>query len=275
MADEATTTPTSEGDELTIKNVGYELFIGGLSILSIFNLIALWLFVTNENIRMVLDIMNAVMTPIFLGDFFYRFFTAESKSTYFFRRFGWADLLSSIPLPQVKILRLFRIWRVIRLFRTFGARNLWNEFVTHRADNALLTVAFFVLCVLEFGSISVLKAESTSPDANIKSASDAIWWCYVTITTVGYGNRYPVTNWGRLVGILVMSVGVGLFGTLAAYLSQSFLSPGKKKEKAQAETTSAGDDPKQRLAEILRQLEVQEKATAELRGQLEEVTKLL
>ena len=275
MADEVSTTPTSDSKDLKIKNIGYELFIGGLSILSIYNLIALWLFVTNENIRMVLDIMNAIMTPIFLGDFCYRFFTAESKSTYFFRRFGWADLLSSIPLPQVKILRLFRIWRIIRLFRTFGARNLWNEFVTHRADNALLTVAFFVLCVLEFGSMAVLKAESASSDANIKTASDAIWWCYVTITTVGYGDRYPVTNWGRLVGILVMSVGVGLFGTLAAYLSQSFLSPGKKKEEAKEEASSTSDDPKQRLTEILRQLEAQEKATAELRGQLEEVTKLL
>ncbi len=274
MADKATTTPPDDSNEIKIKNVGYELFIGGLSILSIFNLVMLWLFVTNENIRMVLDIMNAVMTPIFLGDFCYRFFTAPSKSTYFFRRFGWADLLSSIPLPQVKVLRVFRIWRVIRLFRTFGARNLWNEFVTHRADNALLTVAFFVLCVLEFGSMAVLKAESTSPDANITSASDAIWWCYVTITTVGYGDRYPVTNWGRLVGVLVMSVGVGLFGTLAAYLSQSFLSPSKKEEKAKAEGP-VGDDPKQRLAEILQQLEAQEKATAELRGKLEEVTKLL
>ena len=120
--------------------------------------------------------------------------------------------------------------------------------------------------------MAVLKAESLSPDANITSASDAIWWCYVTITTVGYGDRYPTTNWGRIVGIIVMSVGVGLFGTLAAYLSQVFLSPGKKKEKA-PEAQSAADDPKQRLAEILQQLEVQEKATAELRGKLEEVTR--
>ncbi len=83
MADKATAAPPGDNKELTIKNIGYELFIGGLSILSIYNLLLLWLFVTNENIQMVLDIMNAIMTPIFLGDFFYRFFTAESKQHLF------------------------------------------------------------------------------------------------------------------------------------------------------------------------------------------------
>jgi voltage-gated potassium channel Kch len=272
VAEDTPTPQIGKGKEL--KNIGYELFIGGLSILSILNLVLLWLFVKNEDIQMVLYIMNAIMTPIFLGDFFYRFFTAESRNSYFFRGFGWADLISSLPLPQFKILRVFRLWRVIRLFRKFGARNLVNEFIYHRADNALLTVAFLVLCVLEFGSLAVLKAESSSPDANITNAADAIWWCYVTITTVGYGDKYPTTNWGRFVGILVMSVGVGLFGTLAAYLSQIFLAPGKKKEKVE-EDQVAPEDPKQRLAEILQQLEAQEKAAAELRGKLEEVTKLL
>ena len=270
MTKERIVAPKAKHREL--KNIGYELFIGALSILSIINLVLLWQFIANENIQMVLSIMNAVMMPIFMGDFLYRFFTAENRNRYFFKGFGWADLLSSLPFPQLKILRVFRLWRVIRLFMEFGVRNLVTEFVTHRAENALLTVGFLVLCVLEFGSIGVLKAESTSPDANITNASDALWWVYVTITTVGYGDRYPVTNWGRLVGVLVMTTGVGLFGTLAAYLSQSFLSPGKPKPKSDQ---GVPDEPKQRLAEILQQLEAQEKATAELRGKLEEVTKLL
>ena len=270
MTKEGTVAPKAKRREL--KNIGYELFIGALSILSIINLVLLWQFVDSESIQMVLYIMNAIMMPIFLGDFFYRFFTAESRNGYFFRGFGWADLLSSLPFPQLKILRVFRLWRVIRLFMEFGVRNLVTEFVTHRAENALLTVGFLVLCVLEFGSLGVLKAESTSANANITNASDALWWVYVTITTVGYGDRYPVTNWGRFVGVLVMTTGVGLFGTLAAYLSQAFLAPGKPKPK---EEQPAANDPKQRLAEIVQQLEAQEKATAELRGKLEEVKNLL
>jgi voltage-gated potassium channel len=154
----------------------------------------------------------------------------------------------------------------------FGFRNLVHEFVTHRAENALLTVGFLVLCVIEFGSIFVLRAETAAPNANITSPSDALWWVYVTITTVGYGDRYPVTNWGRVVGIVVMTAGVGLFGTLSGYLAQTFLAPNKAKEEEAAPDTS---DPKQRLDEILRQLEAQEQATAELRGKLEEVKNLL
>jgi voltage-gated potassium channel len=255
-----------------LKNIGYELFIGSLSVLSIVNLVLLWLFVANETIETVLYVINAIMMPIFLGDFFYRLYTAESRSGYFFRGFGWADLLSSLPFPQAKILRLFRLWRVIRLFMEFGFTNLVHEFITHRAENALLTVGFLVLCVIEFGSIAVIRAESTAANANITTPSDALWWVYVTITTVGYGDRYPVTNWGRIVGIVVMTAGVGLFGTLSGYLAQTFLSPSKQKE--EEPQTNAGE-PKQQLEEIMRQLEAQEQATAELRSKLEQVKNLL
>lgn len=116
-------------------------------------------FVDDPSLETVLQVINAIMFPIFLGDFLYRFFTSEDRSQYFFRGFGWADLLSSLPFQQVKIFRVFRIWRVVRLFMEFGARNLVHEFVTHRAENALLTVGFLVLCVLEFGSLAMLAAE--------------------------------------------------------------------------------------------------------------------
>lgn len=256
-----------------LKPIGYELFIGALSILSILNLVLL-LFVKDPALETVIDVINGFMMPIFLGDFLYRFFTAESKSGYFFRNFGWADLLSSLPFPQLKILRLFRLWRVYRLFLKFGARNLLNEFVAHRADNALFTVVFLVMCVLEFGALAVLKAELLSPTANITNASDAIWWAYVTITTVGYGDKFPTTNWGRIVGVLVMTAGVGLFGTLAGFLSNKLLTQPAPKE-APAEASSAGADPKARIADLKRMIEAQEKATADLRAKLDEIDALL
>ncbi len=264
---------TSETREL--KAIGYELFIGALSILSIVNLLLL-MVTADPNLDAVLQAINAVLFPIFLGDFVYRFVTAESRAGYFWRGFGWADLLSSLPFARVKILRLFRIWRVIRLFKAFGARNLLNEFIQHRAENALLTVAFLVLCVLEFGSLAVLRAERASPNANIASAADALWWAYVTITTVGYGDRFPVTNWGRIVGVLVMTAGVGLFGTLSGFLANKFLTPPAPKAPAEPSADPAdATDPRAKIAELIRLVEAQEEAAAELKAKLDEISKIL
>jgi voltage-gated potassium channel len=256
-----------------LKNLGYEMFIGALSILSIVNLVLSYMFQQNRNLQYVVLIMNAFFMPIFLADFFYRLFTAESKTFYFFRNFGWADLLSSLPVAQLKVLRLFRLWRVIRLVRNFGLRNMLRELIDNRAANALLTVVFLVLCVLEFGSLAVLSAEQFAQGANITNASSALWWAFVTITTVGYGDRYPVTNMGRLVGVFVMIAGVGLFGTLSGFLANTFLAPPKKKEAA--EVPAEPSDPKARLAEIRRMLEVQEQTTADLKAKLDEIDKLL
>lgn len=121
--------------------------------------------------------------------------------------------------------------------------------------------------------MAVLSAESSAPDANITTASDAVWWAYVTITTVGYGDQYPVTNAGRVVGILVMTAGVGLFGTLSGFLANLFLSPGKPKEPEVA--TADSNDPKAKIAELKRLIEAQEKATADLKAKMEEFDSLV
>jgi hypothetical protein len=255
-----------------LKNMGYEMFVGALSVLSIVNLVLSYMFQQNRNLQYVVLIMNALFMPIFFADFVYRFFTAESKTGYFFRNFGWADLLSSLPFPQLKILRMFRLWRVIRLMRNFGLRNMVRELIENRAANALLTVVFLVFCVLEFGSLAVLGAEQYADGANITNASSALWWTFVTITTVGYGDRYPVTNAGRLVGVFVMIAGVGLFGTLSGFLANTFLSPPKKKEEPPPAELS---DPKARIAEIRRMLEAQEQASADLKAKLDEIDNLL
>jgi voltage-gated potassium channel Kch len=257
-----------------LKGMGYEMFIGALSVLSIVNLVFSVLFQKDQNLQYVVLIMNAVFMPIFFADFLYRLFTAESKAVYFFRNFGWADLLSSLPFAKFKILRMFRLWRVIRLLRKFGLRNMVHELIDNRAGNALLTVVFLVFCVLEFGSIAVLSAEQFADGANITNASSALWWAFVTITTVGYGDRFPVTNGGRLVGIFVMIAGVGLFGTLSGFLANTFLAPPKKKEEPAAPATDPGD-PKTRLAEIRHMIEAQEQATADLKTKLDEIDKLL
>lgn len=244
-----------------LKSVGYEIFVGILSILSIVNLVLLYA-ADDENLSQILFVMNALLSGIFMGDFLYRLFTAESKFDYFFRRFGWADLLASLPFEQVKILRLFRLIRVVRLLRELGPRNAARDLIEDRAGSALLMLLLMGLLVLEFGSLEMLNIEQYASGANITSSSDALWYVIVTISTVGYGDRYPVTNAGRTVGVLIIVVGVGIFGTFTGYLANLFLAPSKKARPAADASTS--DDPRVKVREIQHLLAQQQKAVNDM-----------
>lgn len=213
-----------------LKNTSYELFIASLSILSIINLIFISFFSQySRNAVGILGIMNGLFSFIFLVDFVYRIYISPSKSKYFFKEFGWADLLASLPFAQFKILRVFRLIRIFRISKKYGFKNLLKNFIKSRGESALLTIFLLIIILLEFGGISILRIESQSPDANIKTPSDALWWIIVTVTTVGYGDKFPVTDYGRLMGVLVMGVGIGLVGTLTGFLANAFLAPQNKK----------------------------------------------
>jgi hypothetical protein len=227
----------SEGEmkkEERKMNLGYEIFVGVLSILSIVN-IFLGLLIPDPDLTGVINIMNGLFSIIFLGDFTFRILTAPSKGKYFFRDFGWADLFASLPFPQAKILRVFRLFRVYRLMRDVGPKKIADTLIKDRAGSALYVLLLMGVMVLEFGALGVLKAEKTNPDANIKTASDAVWYVLVTISTVGYGDRYPTTSPGRIWGAIIIVVGVGIFGTFTGFLANFFLSPGKKEEEAAPE----------------------------------------
>jgi voltage-gated potassium channel len=210
-----------------LKHAGYEIFVGILSILSIVN-IALLYAVDDADLDAVLMAMNVLISVIFLGDFTYRLLSSESKSTYVFREFGWADLLASLPFAQAKILRVFRIARVFRLMRAYGAKRIVRSLVADRAGSALASLLLMGILVLELGSLEMLNLEQDAPGANITTGSDAIWYVIVTISTVGYGDRFPVTNGGRLFGAVIIIIGVGIFGTFTGYLANLFLAPRKR-----------------------------------------------
>ncbi len=97
-----------------------------------------------------------------------------------------------------------------------------RRLLERRAELAFLAASLVSLLILLLASISILSFEDV-PEANIKGPEDALWWAFVTMTTVGYGGRFPVTSEGRLVGGLLMIAGVGLFGTLSGFVASWFL----------------------------------------------------
>ncbi|MBN1432216.1 MAG: potassium channel family protein [Methanomicrobiaceae archaeon] len=229
------------------KGTGYEVFILLLSGLSVVNLIFYILpdFVpAATEIVMIVDLFISI---IFIVDFLLRLFTYESKSYYFFKNWGWADLLSSVPLPIAKIFRLFRIIRIIIVMRKAGLEKIKCEISRDRAEVALFFILIFIIIIIELASVLVVQFESVSPDSNLHSGGEAIWWSFVTVATVGYGDYYPVTTGGRVVGILLMISGVSVFGTLAGFLSSKLIPPKEEMSAVEESLKAAGMEDIQSL----------------------------
>lgn len=194
-------------------------------ILSIYVLGALivdTVFVLPTETSILLNYIDNTICGFFFIEFFIRFYKAESKLE--FMRWGWIDLLSSIPMVGIlragRLLRLIRLLRVIRAFRS--SRNLVNHIFANKAQGAFTSISVIAILLVIFSAIGILQVEN-DPNSNIKTAEDAIWWAYVTITTVGYGDKFPVTTEGRIIAAILMTAGVGLFGTFTAFVASWFV----------------------------------------------------
>ena len=148
------------------------------------------------------------------------------------RRRGWTDLLGSIPslgfIPLAGLLRLFRLFRLARISRMLrGQRKteLINDIIRNRSRYATFITLLLAMIVLVTSSLLVLQFEYRSPNANITTGPEALWWAVVTITTVGYGDYFPVTELGRITAVFVMFAGIGIIGALASILASLLVSP--------------------------------------------------
>ncbi|WP_010586810.1 ion transporter [Schlesneria paludicola] len=172
----------------------------------------------------ILDVIDNLICGIFLFDFVVGLLIAQDKLR--FLAWGWIDLVSSIPV--IDIFRAGRIVRVIRILRVLrGIRLAWilaRYLQRDRANGAFLAVIFLSILLLLLSSVAILQVEQVE-GANIHSASDALWWSVVTMTTVGYGDKYPVTTVGRIIASVVMISGVGLFGALSGSVTSWILNP--------------------------------------------------
>jgi voltage-gated potassium channel len=204
---------------------GYQFFVLVLSIYALGVLVVQRVIDLQPETRAIFDYADYAVCGLFFVDFLISLQRAPSRWRYLFT-WGWIDLLSCIPmLDATRWGRLARILRVLRLLRGLRATNLITSMVVrNRSENAFLTVSLAAILLLIFSSVGILQFE-TAPDSNIKTAEDAIWWAFTTVTTVGYGDRYPVTTEGRMIAVVLMCAGVGLFGTFSGLLAAWFLSP--------------------------------------------------
>ena len=254
----------SESDASELKNVNYELFLVAITVIYLIN-IPLFNLAPKPEMGQVIRLIDTLFFIIFIGDFVYRLISAHSKITYFVREYGWLDLLGSVPISGVRLARGVRSVRTVRLLRHFGAKNMNSELRQDRAGSTLILVLFLGILVLEFGSYFILLAEEAAANANILTASDALWWSIVTIATIGYGDKYPVSNQGRIIGIFVIITGVGLFSAFTGYLANSFIT--RRKQRLQIHTQEA-DTQDEQIAELKRLWEEQGRIIASIESRL-------
>lgn len=232
MSEQKTNMLAEEGKEspgfLNIIIILLSLYVIGVLIADTF-------LTFSPEISKLLRYIDNVCCVFFLYDFIHRFIQAENKWKYM--KWGWIDLISSIPtidfLRAGRVIKIVRLFRLIRAFRSL--RFLMDYFLKEKTQGALTSASVIAILMIIFSSIAILQVENV-PESNIQTAEDAIWWAYVTITTVGYGDRFPVTTEGRLIAVALMTVGVGLFGTFTAFLASWFVGDNKSK--------SAGDTEK-------------------------------
>jgi voltage-gated potassium channel len=200
-----------------------------------FGFIALWIvpiaLALSPAVSDDVELATWVLWALFATDYVIRFVLAANKLS--FAKRNIVDLLV-VLLPLLAPLRLISGLRALRVLRTLTllsvtaraqktSRNILNPQNISVAIAIVITVAFV-------GAALELQFERGAPASNIKSFSDAIWWAMTTITTVGYGDKYPTTVEGKGIALFLMFVGVGTTGLLSAALATYFIGERQEKE---------------------------------------------
>jgi voltage-gated potassium channel len=203
------------------KPHSFNLFVAVSGIISITLLI--WRLTLNpesETVRLI-DMFDLGICVIFFCDFLYNFYHAKNKIKYLLT-WGPVDLLASVPASQfatttiVHTLHWPHLFRIIQGVRAIKSLHAIINAVRMDRRSVIIITGFLIAEITIVGCcFAVLQFESQDPNANLTNASDVLWWSVVTMSTVGYGDFYPVTVGGRFMAALLIFVGIVLFAMMA------------------------------------------------------------
>lgn len=213
----------TERHDIVIR-AGYEFFVASLLLLQIVNSTLLFVPLRSEQREIVIGFWLGISFFLIL-DVLHRRLRTSKAVRRIFTRYSWMTWVGSLPIPFITIVRLSGFLLTLRKLRRGEFTQIGEVMVSRHAQSTLLVVVFLAVIFFEFGSLMILVAEDGAPAANIVTAGDAVWWSVVTISTVGYGDTFPTTRWGRIIGFMLILSGVGLFTTITSFLARWFLRP--------------------------------------------------
>uniref|UniRef100_UPI004056519B ion transporter n=1 Tax=Candidatus Electrothrix sp. TaxID=2170559 RepID=UPI004056519B len=178
----------------------------------------------------ILTMIENVIVVIFSIEYVLRIILTEKKTTYIFSFYGIIDLLAILPFylsgtisfQSLRILRFIRLFRILKLTRYTDAISRIGKAI-FIAKEELVLFSVVTLMLLYLSAVGIYHFEHAAQPENYTSLFDCLWWAVATLTTVGYGDIYPITIGGRLFTFLILMLGLGVVavptGIIASALS--------------------------------------------------------
>ena len=223
-------------DTNTKKGRYFDYFIQILILLSLVSFSLDTLPNLSYNTRVFLDYFEVISIVIFTVEFLLRIYVSKKPLSYIFSFYGIIDILAILPfylnrVLDLRFLRAFRIFRIFRALKLLRYNKALNRFrVAFKIVKEEVTLFFIVTLVLIFiTSAGIYFFENEAQPEVFKSVFHSAWWSIVTLTTVGYGDVYPITLGGKIFTFFVLMIGVGLV-TVPAGLVATALSKARELE---------------------------------------------
>ncbi len=210
----------------------FDIFVQALIVLSIVTFSIETLPGLESSTRAILKIIETSIILIFTAEYLLRVYAADKKLGYIFSFYGIIDLAAIVPfyissgLVDLRVLRTFRLLRLFQLLKILrynqAIRRFSRAFVIVREELVLFGVTTVVLLYLS--AVGIYYFENKAQPEVFQSIFHSLWWAVVTLTTVGYGDMYPVTVGGRVFTFIILILGLGIVavptGLVASALSK-------------------------------------------------------
>jgi len=216
----------------TVSGRAFDWFVQGMILLSVVTFSMETLPDLQAGTRRVLNIVETVILTVFTMEYFLRILVANPKRDYILSFFGIVDLLAILPfyiifgvdLQVLRIFRMLRLFRILKMLRYNAAiRRFFLALTLAREEMVLFGVVTMMLLYL--AAVGIYYFENEAQPEAFKSIFHSLWWAVSTLTTVGYGDIYPVTVGGKLFTFMILMLGLGIVavpaGLLAAALAQT------------------------------------------------------
>ena len=205
-----------------------EILVSTVTALSVGIIIFQLIYNPTNLIEIEVYLFDSIVTAILIADFYLRMRQSKENKRIFILKHLY-EIPALIPLVVFGIFESYSflnvVFRFLRLIRLFRILHLYSRILSFSAqtNNRFLYIIAVSGMAVSGGAIGLFLVEGNVPDSKITNIGDAFWWAIVTVTTVGYGDIYPVTTEGKIIASVLMILGIALLGILISTLGASFI----------------------------------------------------